>query len=567
MSTGFNQYINGNYYDLNTIFLPKTKNAATATNFFNNTTGVPADLNQIFEAVSNQPCNFTVNYPGFDKSFQSKYFTPTANVSASVGTNSVTLNFTNAAFNRLAITDSSSATITGVSGTSNYSQTFSNLLPDSKYSYTCTPSNTGTSPFAPSTPVTGASTTVKPNTLPLVKNFTATPTSATAVNLSWGATNQSDCSYTYVIINKYDAGAQTTSAITLSGSSNIPNTYNAFTNDTTVAGNSYTYTLTPYNSSGASGASVSYSVTMALATAITTFTFNSVTGTSSTGGTITFNITLSNYTSATLSDGGNNIVTLTPATYTASTKSISFDTSRPTFTLTVKGGFTDLISTKTFTYTNKTYTSTDTTSTSGYVYYMNCDVIGGGGGGGGGGAGGNGHNYGGGGGGGGAGGNSYGGLTYITSLSETIQITIVTGLGGTGGGNTNDGFGGDGGGGGLSSLRLKLTNNTIDATITATGGIGGSGGKQNSTRGSNGSVGSPIISDTVQHSGYYYTTDPQYGGSGGNGYILYSAGAGSYGAGGGGGGNEGVGAGRSVKGTNGTNGYVTATVYYISNIA
>jgi hypothetical protein len=564
MSTGFNQYINGNYYDLNTIFLPKTKNAATATNFFNNTTGVPTDLNQIFEAISNQRCNFTVNYPGFDNSFQSKYFTPTANVSASVGTNSVTLNFTNAAFNRLAITDSSSATITGVSGTSNYSQTFSNLLPDSKYSYTCTPSNTGTSPFAPSTPVTGASTTVKPNTLPLVKNFTATPTSATAVNLSWGATNQSDCSYTYVIINKYDAGAQTTSAITLNGSSNIPNTYNAFTNDTTVAGNSYTYTLTPYNSSGNSGAAASYSVTMALATAITTFTFNSVTGTSSTGGTITFNITLSNYTSATLSDGGNNIVTLTPATYTASTKSISFDTSRPTFTLTVKGGFADLISTKTFTYTSRTYTSNNSTD-SGRVFWCDYTVIGGGGGGGGGGANADNGYWGNGGGGGGSGGIVASGTSCTASAVTTFNIYISVGGGGDGGGNTNNGYGGTGKDGESSVFTMA----SPYLSFTVTGGKGGTGGEKgfnNGAGGEGGKYGNTItgVNGTNGHSNYEGTNVSQRADGGPGGKLTgYDSGKG-----GDGGGDEGYGGGSnySVAGAKGANGYVSAKVYYINSI-
>jgi hypothetical protein len=569
MSTNYKQLVGSTDYDLNTIFLSKSANAADATNFTNSD---GKDLNQLFEKLSNQPCNFTVNY-GFADKFQSRYFTPKATVGTTIGRNSATLNFTSAAFNNLAITGSTTGNITGVSGTSSYSYSLIGLLPDSNYSYTCTPSNSGTSPDASTTKVNGTVSTVNINTLPLVKGASVTVASYSSLTISWGATNQSDCSYNYVKVGRSTTSGGEQTLLALASSTNIPNTTYSLTDAGLTQGTTYYYTITPYNTSNEAGTAISSNNTTPRNTTINSFSFSSVIGTSSDGGYIRFNVNISNCSSASIKDNNSQStavdITLTNNAYN-NTISVPFTTGYGTFTLTAKGGTADKTATVTFSYGNRTYTSSDS-NYSGYVFWRNCNVIGGGGGGGGGGSNGNSAGGGGGGGGGGAGGNSRGGSSFEASSSDTINITIVIGDGGNGGGNTNDGEGGTGDTGGTSSLRIILANQKVDNTVSATGGTGGAGGKKNDAAGAGGGIGIPNPGDTsISHAGS--SANKGAAGEGGPGYILYYNGSGSYGAGGRGGGSEFFSGGNygrnySEPGSRGANGYVTATVYYISGIS
>jgi hypothetical protein len=567
MSTGFNQLVGSTYYDVNTIFLSKTQNTADATNFFN---ANKKDLNELFEKYSNQLCNISVNY-GFANKFQSKYFTPKATCSPTVGTNSVTLSFTNAAFNYLAITGSGSATITGNSGTDTYSKTFNTLLPDSNYSYSCLPYNTGTSPAAPATQLNGSSIPISVNTLPLVKGASVTIASYSSLTISWGGTNQSDCSYNYVKVGRSTTSGGAQTLLSLNGNNSIPNSTYSLTDGGLTQGTQYFYTITPYNTSNVMGAAISSYNTTPLNTTINSFSFSSVTGTSSGGGNIIFNANISNCSSATIKDNNSQSIP-TPITLANNafnnTVSVPFTTGYGTFTLTAKGGTADKTATVTFGYTNTTYTSDNTSynnTNSGRVFWCAVDVIGGGGGGGGGGSNGNRSGTGGGGGGGGGGGKSSGGYSFTASSPDTIQITIAKGGGGNGGGNTNDGYGGKGSTGDTSSLRIQLTNNSIDSTISATGGTGGDGGYQDDNPGAGGGVGSPA---TFSNGSF---GNKGQGGAGGAGYSLYTSGAGSYGGGGNGGGSESWSGGNygrnySVPGARGGDGYVAVIVYYINSI-
>ena len=155
--SGFKQQIGVNYYDLSAIFLPRSSGPTAATSHFISPDG--NDLSLLFVPLSNQPCNLTVNY-NCSSLYQSKYFTPTAAYSTTTSVNGATISISSAAFNSLAITGSGTATIAGVSGTTTYSKSFTGLLPASNYTYVCTPSNTGTSPAATTTAVSGTATTL-----------------------------------------------------------------------------------------------------------------------------------------------------------------------------------------------------------------------------------------------------------------------------------------------------------------------------------------------------------------------------------------------------------------------
>ena len=120
-NTGFYQKIGTTYYDVSSIYRPYTSGTkASATNCYD-ASGV--DLSDIFAPVSNQTQNLSVGY-SFKDTFQSKYFTPTATCSVTSDTGSATISITSAAFNKLEITGSGTATIEGKSGTSTYSKSF-----------------------------------------------------------------------------------------------------------------------------------------------------------------------------------------------------------------------------------------------------------------------------------------------------------------------------------------------------------------------------------------------------------------------------------------------------------
>jgi len=520
--SGYYQKFGTTYYDLNTIFSSYVTGQDKAdTTKFTNSSGI--DLNYIFKKVSNQPTNLTVNY-GFKSAFQSIYFTPTATCSISSDTNSATISITAAAFNKLEITGSGTQTISGVSGTLSYSKSFTGLAPDSNYSYTCTPSNTGTSPAATNTALAGTATTVSTNTLPIVKGVTAVPASATSITVSWGATGASDCSYSNV-----NVGRSTTSGGTLTSLTTQNNTTNTFTNTGLTAGTTYYYTVTPYNKTGSAGTAVTCNSTTTLNSTITTFTFKNVSGTTdttilntitaATSGTISFNATISNFTSATLSNG-NNSATI-GADFTTGTISLAMAPSYNTYTLSVYGGITVVTSQITCiaTYTeytvpgtapinaNNQYSLNDSTIT-GYPFYYWYGVIGGGGGGGGGGYHYNGGGAGGGGGGGGAFASGYRSYTGTTA-SVNFNVNMLRGRGGNGGlaaDYGNDPHNGKEGTDGTSSIlsvpNLGISqNNYTDGLNYGQIYIKAEGGHRGYTGDGNGSQGAIIPGDDHSRGG------------------------------------------------------------------
>jgi len=465
------QKIGDNYYDLNTIFLPFTSGTKSTTNF-KNSDGV--DLGSVFQPYSNQLTNLIVNY-GFKDLFQSRYFRPKATCSISSTSTSATISITAAAFNSLAITGSGTATITGVSGTSSYSQSFTGLNPDSNYSYTCKPSNTGSSPAATTTVYDGSSTTIPVNTLPLIKGVSASPASANWITILWGATNQSDCSYSYVTV-----GRATTSggAITLLTLDSVTNKVSV--TDTISAGTTYYYTVTPYNKSNIAGTAVTVSATSFLNTTIDTFSFSSISGLSSTTGWIAFNVKISNFTYATLTTG-TTIVEIYQTTELIQ-KAIQFNTAVSVqFTLSVynspdglqyNGSTTPL--TRVITYTRSAVTSVpaDNANTFGYFYWLDVILVGSGGGGGGGSK----RHGGGNGGGGGSGGYiSYSenidsiGQKACRGYNKSVGIASLGGLEGDG-----DGSSGYYGPNGDTSISFFI--GPINYYFKANCGIGGKGG-------------------------------------------------------------------------------------------
>ena len=482
--SGYYQKIGSTYYDVNTIYLSYTSGTkADATNFFN-TNGV--DLNSIFEKCSNQTQNLSVGY-SFKDTFQSKYFTPTATCSVTSDTGSATISITSAAFNKLEITGSGTATIEGKSGTSTYSKSFTGLTPDSNYSYTCTPSNTGTSPAATTTAVSGTATTVTTNTLPIIKSVTAVPASATSITVSWGATGASDCSYSYVSIGRATTSGGTIASLTTNTS------LNTFADNTISVGKTYYYTVTPYNKSNIAGTAVTVSVDSFLNTTIDTFTFSSISGLSATTGWIAFNVKISNFTYALLTTNAKNPVNKSTFIYPDPKNpnninaqyAIQFDSDVSlTFTLLVynnstgdkyNGSTTPLA--QEIIYKIKSATDTDVVSATnpGYYYWLSVIVVGAGGGGGGGGKGSAG-------GGGGSGGYIIHNCKLETQDSSTTSYFIDYRQGGFiqgGGAGGGDGTGGSFGSFGNSYVRFTLKNCT-SYMFTAECGIGGAGGSSNS---------------------------------------------------------------------------------------
>jgi len=477
--SGYYQKIGATYYDLNTIFSSYvTSNTKADATKFTNSSGI--DLNSIFEKVSNQPTNLTVNY-GFASAFQSNYFTPKATCSITSDSSKATISITDAAFNSLAIIGSGIATITGVSGTSSYSQSFTGLAPDSNYSYTCKPSNSGTSPAATTTVLNGTSTDVSTNTLPIIKNVSATVYDSSSITISWAATGTSDCSYSYVAISSSTSSSGTYSSIT--GATKILNTTTTFLNKGLSAGTTYYYAVTPYNKSGSAGTSVYVNATSFLNTTINTFTFSSISGVSSTTGWIAFNIKISNFTYATLTTGTTKVEIYQTTGSVEIQKAIQFDTAKSlTFTLSVynspgggeyNGSTTPLTSVITYTSNtdNAIHTPNQDTNTFGYFYWMDVILVGSGGGGGGGSV----QHGGGNGGGGGSGGY----ISYSESINSVGQnachaFSKTVGIASAGGKDDGDGKIGYYGPNGNTSISFYIGN--ITYYFQAACGIGGAGG-------------------------------------------------------------------------------------------
>jgi hypothetical protein len=573
--SGYYQKIGSTYYDLNTIYSSYTSGTKADATKFTNSNGI--DLNSIFEKRSNQTQNLSVGY-SFKDTFQSKYFTPTANCSISSDTGSATISITSAAFNKLAITGSGTATITGVSGTSSYSNTFTGLTPDSNYSYTCKPSNTGTSPDATTTVLDGTATILSTNTLPIIKNVTAGPASATSMTVSWGATGASDCSYSYVTVGRTVDIGGTPTLLIVNGITKIYNSSYSLTDIGLTVGTTYYYTVTPYNNSNIAGTAVTVSAKSPLASVLTTFTFNSV-ASSTTVNYIKFNVNVSGCSSASIVDdrpfATATSITLTNGAFNG-TVDVPFSSSYGTFTLSVYGGISTLTSSKTFTYgfashstANPVMQTYSNTTSKYFPYYINYTVIGGGGGGGGGGANQNSGYWGFGGGGGGSG--AY--LSTANNLSATSQgyyINLAGGGGGAGGGNTNNGIGGNGGDGGFSMFWLYLNgqNTTPSIAYNVLGGGGGRGGAgdggydNDPLRGSGGAGGT--VSDVkTGYDGLHgdATNRRSAGGAGGGGGTIPNQ---TWGAGGAGGGGDAYGTNKySVSGVAGTGGVAAVSIYYV----
>lgn len=587
-TTGYTQTIGSVQYDVSEYFLAYTSDPkASATNFVIGATSTVAgaDLNTKFQKRSNQLNNLTLNYSNLTDYFQAKYFTPIATVSVTNYTTSGTINISSAAFNKLSIVKgTTTTTLTGVSGTTDYSQNYTGLNPDSKYSYTVTPYNTGTSPVATTTQLNGTSSSINIITLPIVKGFSTAAASATQINLAWSATGASDCSYSYVSIVRELVTAinpQVINGVRIPGyyvysnattlSSKTLNTITSFSNTGISQNTTYRYTITPYNSVDVAGTALTGNATTPLDAKLNVFTFNKIDGTN---GNIYFDISLSNFTSATLRDNNPtlNKVDISPSSGTYNyegTTPISYNSAYGTYTLTVKGGPSDLTKTCTCTYINKAYTVSDSTVTNVYPYYTSYTVVGGGGGGGGGGSAGTTKNAWGEGGGGGGSGGTVSTTVGRVSTYTSINVSITVGTGGDGGGNTSDGRGGVGKVGSSSTLYIS----NINILNTETGGDPGLGGGNGKTDqggrfpgGGGGYYTGLYFSQTGSNGTFGGTSDNGFGGAGGTGTTIGST---VYGSGGPGGGNEGYGDGgnRSVPGGRGGNGFVSCTVYYISAIS
>ena len=443
----------------------------------------------------------------------------------------------------MAITGSGTASITGVSGTSNYSQSFTGLAPDSIYSYTCTPSTTATA-------ATGTATSLIANTLPIIKSVTAVA-DATSITISWAATNQSDCSYSYVTIGSTTSSTGTYTIIT--GASKIVKTTNSFKNTGLSLGATYYYAITPYNVLDSVG-TVSYvNKSMPFDPKITTFTFKSLTASGGGAGTMTFNVNISSCSSASIKQNDPSstatAITLTSNAFNSTVDVPFTDLSvSKSFVLTL-GGVTVVTKTITFTTSNVTYNTAGPWNTvTGMVYQVDWLIIGGGGAGGSAGdgtaaAGGNG---------GGAGGlhytSTFSGWKQTTTTIGTINGLITIGAAGAGGyifgGNGTSGYyGGD------SSIAITLSSDNIDIIYSATGGKGGYGGSNDSYVPTDygGKSGTPIYGNDANGNagtaagiggfggrliGSIYNGSNGYGGTGGYRVASNSTGEGNVGGGG-----------------------------------